>query len=81
MLPVYPLVSICLEQNPRHTSLAGRHAKVPSQVLREAVHLLKYSYAVYSLQPNIEHPGSCMDVLCFKPPDPQEVSESLGYTV
>ena len=57
---------------------AGRHEKVPSEVLGEVTHLLKYSYGVYYLQPKIEHPGSCIDVLCWKPPNPTDVRERLG---
>ncbi len=33
---------------------AGRHERVPAEVLREALHFLKYSYSVYSLQPKSE---------------------------
>ncbi|EFN60123.1 expressed protein, partial [Chlorella variabilis] len=53
-----------------------RHTKVPSSVLKEAIYCLKYSYAVYSLQPKIEAPSSGLDVAscacCGRPTDPQQ---------
>ncbi|PRW60300.1 alpha beta-hydrolase isoform B [Chlorella sorokiniana] len=57
---------------------SGRHERVPSEALREALHFLKYSYAVYSLQPKIEAPSSGVDVIfccgCMASPiDPQKV--------
>ncbi|KAL4421634.1 hypothetical protein ABPG75_010925 [Micractinium tetrahymenae] len=54
---------------------AGRHDKVPSTVLREAVHFLKFSYAVYSLEPRVEAPASALDICaCLAaPPDPSQL--------
>ena len=57
---------------------AGRHEKVPAAVLKEASHFMRYSYAVYSLDPKIERPPSLLDVACWKPPSPEDVSGGRG---
>lgn len=57
---------------------AGRHERVPAAVVHEAADLLKYSYAVYSLQPSIERPPSLLDIICCAAqPDAQEVRGSV----
>ena len=56
---------------------AGRHEKVPAAVLREASHFMRYSYAVYSLEPRIERLPSLLDVACWKPPAPEDVIEGV----
>lgn len=51
---------------------------MPAAVVHEAADLLKYSYAVYSLQPSIERPPSLLDIICCAAqPDAQEVCGSM----
>ena len=57
---------------------AGRHEQVPAAVLKEASHFMRYSYAVYSLEPKIDQPPSLLDIACWRPPSPEDVRRAMS---